>query len=227
MQQRFEACRSHTKGPARPDGKPRGPTSILYGQGNPGGIVNISTKRPLDKFGFAVEGLLSTDKQRRVTIDATGPLSKSIGVRFNGVYENSDSFRDFVQNKRLMAAPTIRFSATDKLVIDVDYVFDRFEFTADRGGGSFSEIFENIPRSRNLGEPWLPLSRSTVHALRGQLEFRLAKDWRVRLGGAYFNAKTSDQSEIGFFPGPIEDTTLTGRYYIVTDAEIYDRTLTA
>jgi iron complex outermembrane receptor protein len=205
----------------------RGPASILYGQGNPGGIVNIATKRPLDEFGFAVDGLLSTDQQRRATIDVTGPLSDSLSVRFNGVYENSDSFRDFVENKRILAAPTIRFSPTDSLIIDLDYVFDRFEFTADRGGGSFPEIFNVIPRERNLSEPWLPNSRSTVHTLRGQMEYRFAPNWRARVSGSYFSANTPVQPEIGFFPGPIENTTLTGRYYIVSDDEISDRTLTA
>jgi iron complex outermembrane recepter protein len=203
----------------------RGPASILYGQGNPGGVVNITTKRPLDEFGITAEGMLSTDEMRRATLDITGPLDGGFSARLNAVYENSGSFRDFVKNKRILAAPSLRFSPSDDLTVNLDYVFDRFDFTVDRAGGSFPEIYENIPRSRNLSEPWIPLNKNTTHTVRGVMEYRFAPAWRARLSGSYYKSSTPGAAEIGFFPGPIEGTTTIGRYYQVSTDKSSDRTV--
>src|SRR5262249_26756851 len=70
----------------------KGPSSALFGRGEPGGTVNIITKKPL----FKQQGSLALSGGRygnyRAEGDFTGPLTESIASRINGAYERADSF---------------------------------------------------------------------------------------------------------------------------------------
>lgn len=82
----------------------KGPTSVLFGFGNPGGVINILTKKPLAKQQ-AVLTLEGGDFDLfRTTIDATGPLAKvgegQLLYRVIGAYQDAGGFRDFEGNKQ-------------------------------------------------------------------------------------------------------------------------------
>ncbi len=53
----------------------KGPAAILYGLSEPGGIVNIVTKEPLDAPFYAIQQQIGSFANFRTTIDATGPLT--------------------------------------------------------------------------------------------------------------------------------------------------------
>jgi iron complex outermembrane receptor protein len=74
----------------------KGPASILYGQLEPGGLVNVITKKPLDDPFYMLEARAGSFSSWRFALDATGPLveSKALLYRFNIAYENAKSFRD-------------------------------------------------------------------------------------------------------------------------------------
>jgi outer membrane receptor protein involved in Fe transport len=94
----------------------RGPAALLYGQGNPGGIVNLTTKQPHQQFGIGVEANWSDIGKRRLSADVTGPIGETgIGFRMQGVVEDSDTFRDFVSNERLLLAPAIAAQIGDRV----------------------------------------------------------------------------------------------------------------
>jgi outer membrane receptor protein involved in Fe transport len=69
----------------------RGPASVLYGQGNPGGVANLTLKRPLFEPGFATELQFDRWGQRRGTVDLNQPLSDAAALRVIGVLEDSDT----------------------------------------------------------------------------------------------------------------------------------------
>ena len=78
----------------------KGPNAMIFGRGGGGGIVNRVLKRPT--FNAARDATVAADGRgaRRFTGDLDQPLSSTIGVRLNGLYENSDSFRHHVGLKR-------------------------------------------------------------------------------------------------------------------------------
>lgn len=194
----------------------RGPASVLYGQGNPGGIVNVTTKKPRENFGLGGELNIGDgrDGTRRATFDATGPLVDGrLLVRLNAAVEDSDSFRDFVTNERRLAAPSLEFRATDDLTVNVDYVYDRFSYTIDRFAGTSRDLIENLPVSRNLAEPWLPDTEMEIQTLRTQAEWRFASDWALRLSRFAYQHEADDAPEIGILGPTAPGATTINRYY--------------
>jgi len=77
----------------------KGPTSVLFGFGNPGGVINILTKKPLAKQQTVLTLEGGDFDLFRATIDATGPLAKlgegQLLYRVIGAYLDSGGFRDF------------------------------------------------------------------------------------------------------------------------------------
>jgi iron complex outermembrane recepter protein len=165
----------------------RGPASILYGQGNPGGIVNLTTKTPMDTFGATAKLLGDEHGARRFEGDVTGPLG-SAGYRVVGVLEDSDSFRDFVNHERRLIAPTLFVEAGDRAEFRFNYVYDRLEYSPDNGPGVNPDLITNLPVDSNVGEPWLEPIKLVSQSFRAEMDFRFNDAWKARLG--YFNNRS-------------------------------------
>ncbi|MEM7289404.1 MAG: TonB-dependent siderophore receptor [Pseudomonadota bacterium] len=95
----------------------RGPSSGLFGQANPGGLINIVTKRPtenafaeFDVFGGSFETFGGRfDVGGKVTEDGR------ILARLTGLYRDGDTQVDFVDDSRFYIAPAITFKPNDRL----------------------------------------------------------------------------------------------------------------
>ncbi|MBI1205764.1 MAG: TonB-dependent siderophore receptor [Azospirillum sp.] len=80
----------------------RGPASVLYGQANPGGIINMTSKRPTaDRFGEVVAGY-GSDGYGYSTFDLSGPIDAEqtmlyrvtgVGRYGNGPIDNAEEAR--------------------------------------------------------------------------------------------------------------------------------------
>ncbi|MCL5426837.1 MAG: TonB-dependent receptor plug domain-containing protein, partial [Gammaproteobacteria bacterium] len=63
----------------------KGPSSILYGEAPPGGLINAVSKRPTDTPQGEVNLQLGNRNHRQVGIDTSGPLGESDDVRYRMV----------------------------------------------------------------------------------------------------------------------------------------------
>ncbi|MBE9001844.1 MULTISPECIES: TonB-dependent receptor [unclassified Nostoc] len=133
----------------------KGPASVLYGNAEPGGIINLVTKRPLSTPYYSADFSAGNFSYYRPSIDISGPLNpdKSLLYRLNVAYENGSSFRDFVDSERSFFGPIFDLKLSDKtnLLVNVDYLKD--ERTFDQGLVAFGRGIADIPTSRFLGEP--------------------------------------------------------------------------
>ena len=84
----------------------KGPASVLYGELNPGGTVNIITERPLSEPSYEVEATAGNFDFYRGALDLTGPLNESGSVlyRLNAAAQITDSFIDFFDESRYLLA---------------------------------------------------------------------------------------------------------------------------
>ena len=177
----------------------KGPRAALYGRGEPGGTVNLVTKRPT--FETAGELTVSTGRwsTNRVDFDYTSPLSEDIAIRIVGAYEDAESFRDTVETEKRILSPSIawRISEDSQLIYELEYSDQEAPF--DRGVLAIDGALGVIPSSRFLGEPgYGPIEADVVGH---QLEFRHDFDgnWGALL--AFNSRDTSLQglaSENGF-----------------------------
>ena len=111
----------------------KGPNAMIFGRGGGGGVVNRVLKRP--SFNAVRSVSASTDNwgAARFTADLDQPLSRTIGVRLNALYEDSDSFRRHVDLKRYGINPTVALLASPDTRIDLSYEYFHDRRTADRG----------------------------------------------------------------------------------------------
>ncbi|WP_447761052.1 TonB-dependent siderophore receptor [Sphingopyxis panaciterrae] len=94
----------------------RGPSSVLYGQAAPGGIVNSLTKAPQFDFGGEAAVQYGSFDRKQAQVDLTGALNDSgtLAARFVGVLRDADNQVDFGQDDRLFLAPSLRFRSPDE-----------------------------------------------------------------------------------------------------------------
>ncbi|HTO66750.1 MAG TPA: TonB-dependent receptor plug domain-containing protein, partial [Bradyrhizobium sp.] len=87
----------------------KGPAAMLFGRLEPGGIINLVPKRPLDVPYASIQEQFGSWGLTRTTIDSTAPLTpdKTWLYRVNLDYTRADSFTDFVNNKNFFIAPTV------------------------------------------------------------------------------------------------------------------------
>lgn len=132
----------------------KGPASALSGKGEPGGSINIVTKAPLDHVHAGGElGHASFDTWRG-SFDLGGPVGDSgLSTRVIGVYQDGDSFRDFVHNDRLLIAPSLGWRMNDRVRLLYQLEYNVVHFTHDRGLVAIGGNGRALPRSRFLGEP--------------------------------------------------------------------------
>ncbi|WP_334798406.1 TonB-dependent siderophore receptor [Nostoc sp.] len=132
----------------------KGPSSVLYGQVEPGGVVNFVTKQPLSSPYYAVELTAGSFSFYRGTIDFSGPLTtdKKLLYRLNVAYENSGSFRDFYHQEIFSVTPVITYKPSENTTLNFEYEYGRRRGSFDRGFPD-AGVFLTLPVSRFLGEP--------------------------------------------------------------------------
>ncbi|MBP5971874.1 TonB-dependent siderophore receptor [Brasilonema sp. CT11] len=133
----------------------KGPASVLYGQIEPGGVVNYVTKQPLSNPYYAAEFTAGSFSFYRGSVDFSGPLTndKKLLYRLNVAYENSGSFRDFNDYDIFSVSPVITYKPSENTTLNFEYEYGRRRGGFDRGFPPTSPVFLTLPVSRNLGEP--------------------------------------------------------------------------
>ena len=101
----------------------KGPAAVLYGLSDPGGLVNIITKKPLNVKHTSVNFRVGSESNQRVEWDTGGPLDKEGKVlfRFTGSYDQGDHQRAGGWHNQRFFTPAFTFLPTDKTKIDIEY----------------------------------------------------------------------------------------------------------
>ncbi len=86
----------------------KGPASTLYGILDPGGLINVITKRPERQFSGSVSGTSTSFGGGTGSVDITGPIEgTNLAYRLIGEYQNEDYWRNFGKNKSSFIAPSL------------------------------------------------------------------------------------------------------------------------
>lgn len=160
----------------------RGPSSILYGKGEPGGLVNFTSKRPSPVFGGSASFNFGTQGLMRGDVDVTGPLGKSAAGRVIVSGYGADSYRDSVESDALYFNPSVSFRPGSRTTINVAAEYIRYNYVPDQGvlvspGGVVPSYFT---RERYMGDPLL--AKAEMHSLRftGEADVKMSADWDLR-----------------------------------------------
>ncbi len=131
----------------------KGPNAMIFGRGGGGGVVNRVTKEPTFSpiRELAIQG--GSFGFKRLSADFDQPLGTKAGVRLNGMYENSDSFRRFVNLERrgISSGLTLLPFKQTKILLSYEHLNDRR--VADRGMPSLQGRPVDSPVSTFFGNP--------------------------------------------------------------------------
>ena len=158
----------------------KGPNAMIFGRGGGGGVINRVTKRSTLTAGrdFALVG--DSEGSLRLTADVDQPLGGDLGLRVNGVYDNSESFRRHVDVERYAISPTLGWAAGPDTRVDVSYEYLRDRRTADRGVPSQNgEPLEGYDRTF-FGDPDLSFARAEVQIATLAVEHRIGRNLTLR-----------------------------------------------
>nr|WP_302475250.1 TonB-dependent siderophore receptor [Pseudomonas koreensis] len=132
----------------------RGPSTALYGRGDPGGTFNVVSKQPLNERKVTLGSQFDDQGMHRATLDASGPLDEDgkLAYRLNILGEGGDSFRDDVDSERYDVAPVLswQLSDTTKIVFEGDFM--RNNHPLDRGLTRLPNQAGSASRDTNIWE---------------------------------------------------------------------------
>ncbi|MGN6649363.1 TonB-dependent receptor [Trinickia sp.] len=86
-----------------------GPSSMLFGRGSTGGVINQVSKRPSLKPSAELSTTIGTNDRYRTTVDLNHPLTETAALRVDAFGQSIGSTRDEMKNKDYGIAPSIRF----------------------------------------------------------------------------------------------------------------------
>ncbi len=131
----------------------KGPNGMIFGRGGSGGVINRVRKKanwaPIHEIKFSA----GTYDHKRFSLDVGHVINDMVAVRLNGLFEDSENFRDGFELQRYGVTPTITIKPTKrtKVVIHAELFDD--ERIADRGIPSFMGSPFNTKRSTFFGGP--------------------------------------------------------------------------
>lgn len=160
----------------------KGPAAALYGSSEPGGTLNIVSKRPAWKTAHAVEAYAGSHGFKRAALDATGALSDTLAYRLNVAVEDRDGWRDHVGTKRVVLAPALTWRLGDDTVLDYRGEYLRHAAPLDRGVVAVGNRLGAVPRHRFFGEPADGDVTVANHTHQFVLTHAWDGQWRSRMG---------------------------------------------
>ena len=187
----------------------KGPRSALFGRGEPGGTVNLVTKRPQFKSGGDVRATLGRWDQVRLEGDyqTVAGANDQIGLRIVGFHEDAESFRDTVETKKTGFYPSITWDVSTDTSITYELEYTDQEIPFDRGV-VFSEDFGFSPRETFSGEPGDGPIDTEVLGHQFELQHNLSDSWSVLAGIGYRSTE---------FEGNASEPNFGGRQTYFTD----------
>lgn len=135
----------------------KGPTATLYGNCDPGGTINLVTKKPLAKNESEIDIYGGTWNHFREQDDFTGPLNKSktLLYRFNAGFDYTNSFRHGQHTNSVEVAPSLTFIPNNKLQINLDFSLSNINTVLDWGQPGFlnNNNLNATPISLSVSQP--------------------------------------------------------------------------
>src|SRR5258706_2568122 len=157
----------------------KGPNAMMFGRGGGGGVVNRVTKEALFPPVREVTVQGGAYGHKRIAGDVDQPLNDKVAFRLNGMYENSESFRDDVGLERYALNPTVTIapSARTRMTLGYEHLHDAR--VADRGITSFQGRPADVDVSTYYGNPadshvraHVDLATATVEHKTGRMTLR-------------------------------------------------------
>jgi len=193
----------------------RGPRSALFGRGEPGGTINLVTKRPEFDNAGEFQATLGSWNQARVSGDwqTTLGTDDNVGLRLVGFYEDAESFRETVETEKVGFYPSITWQASDATSVSYELEYTDQEIPFDRGV-AYTEEFGFTPRETFVGEPGDGPIETEVVGHQFEVQHKISDDWSLLTGFGYRETSLN---------GNASETNFAGRQTLFLDGRTLSR----
>ncbi|MBB6306085.1 TonB-dependent siderophore receptor [Xanthobacter tagetidis] len=166
-----------------------GPASVLYGQGNPGGLIDMISKRPTFTTFGEVQGQIGSFDRYVGAFDVGGVVGTDFAYRLTGLARDSGTETDYLQDNRLFFAPALTWKGADtSLTILANVQYDEVgspvglpvEYTV---GPRQNLLSPNL----FLGDPNYNSSNRTLASIGYEFQHSFNDAWQVRQNGRYLS----------------------------------------
>ncbi|WP_417805943.1 TonB-dependent siderophore receptor [Thalassospira lucentensis] len=192
----------------------KGPSSVLYGQNAPGGLVNLVSKKPTAEPIREVNVSLGNFDRRQGSFDVGGALDDNAEFQYRlvGLARESDTQTDYGKNDRHFIAPSWRWAPSD----DTSLTFLGSYLREDLGnqvnvlppiGTLTSASFGKIPTSFYPGEPSFDQFIRASKSIGYEFEHSLKDVWTFRQNLRY-DRQDADYRYVSYSGAPVVGTTM-------------------
>jgi iron complex outermembrane receptor protein len=181
----------------------KGPPSVLYGQANAGGMVNVVSKRPLDEPLYETEMRFGSHGRVEGLFDFSGPVTQDgkLLYRLTGVVLDTDTQVDFTDQKRAFIAPAVTWRPNKDTSLTLLGQYLKEDDVPNIGflpaSGTLHSIpgYGKIPRSFFTGEPGYDKWKQEQWSVGYILEHRFDDVWQARQSMRY-NGTDIDYAQV-------------------------------
>jgi len=182
----------------------KGTAAALYGSGEPGGTLNIVSKRPLWSPAHSVQLRAGSHNSYRAALDTSAPLNERVAYRLNVATENDQSFRDYIRSKRWVITPALTWKINQDTALEYVGEVVKQERPMAWGVVAVNNQLGVIPNYRFLGQPadGDMTNKNQLHQL--VLSKDINATWRSRIGATWRKNSMFGHSSYAYY-GPADE----------------------
>lgn len=166
----------------------KGPNAMIFGRGGVGGVINRVTREANGERIREVSLQGGSFDNRRATVDLGQGFGPQIAARVTALYEDSESYRDFVTLERQGINPTLLLRPGENTAVTIGYEYFRDERIADRGIASQNGRPFATDESTFFGDPGRSPTDTELNTTRISIDHRFSDALSLRnrtLYGSY------------------------------------------
>lgn len=203
----------------------KGPSSVLYGQGSLGGVINMVSKKPQAEAYGEIWGQIGSFDRKQIAADFTGALNESASVQYRvvGLFRDSDHQTDYVADDALFINPSIKFVLSPQTDLTLIGNWTKNETGSStqffpHEGTILPAPYGQIPVNRFVSEPAFDRYDTEQQSVTALFNHDFMNDWQVRGGIRYSDSRADYRTMYGWPPVFQDDDRSILRSIYISDA---------
>ena len=186
----------------------KGPSSILYGQSGPGGLVNMVTKKPTSTTLFSIGADTDQEGSTRFALDAGGALNDDESLRYRTTlvkqdvtYQREYQNGDQRERDRFLGALVVDYDVSDDLFLRVHYDYTNDKAGLDTGAW-LDDAGELIGDRKTIRDMSWAFTDIDVENYGADINYHINDHWQVTLG---YNKQIFERQRFESAPKKLSD----------------------
>ncbi|KPZ68447.1 MULTISPECIES: TonB-dependent siderophore receptor [Shewanella] len=206
----------------------KGPSSMLYGQSGPGGLINMVTKKPTYDTLFDVAFDTDAHGSTRFQLDAGGALNDAESIRYRTVLVKQDTkyWREYQdgngeqeqERDRFLGYINLEFDLHDDVMLSVKYDYTDDKTGIDRGGW-LDDNGDLVGDREDIWDMSWAFTDNNVENLGADLTWYISDDWKMTTG---YNHQTFTRQRLDSSPSMVSGMDPVTEGYQIKAFDRYD-----